>query len=104
MGKDKMRTCVVCGKKYSFCPVCDPKDAKLEPWHFAWCSEDCKEIYGVTSAFEDGRMSAIEAEEKLEKLDLSRIEYFGTSYKDSIAKINDEVLFELNVSDNEDDK
>ena len=41
----------------------------------------------MTSAFEDGRMTDIEAKEKLNKLDLSRKEYFGESYKNSIASI-----------------
>lgn len=54
---------------------------------FCWCSDNCHEIDEVTSAFEDGRMTDIEAKAKLEKLDLSRKEYFGESYKNSIASI-----------------
>ena len=37
--------------------------------------------------YEDGHMTDAEAKEKLEKLDLSRKEYFGESYKNSIASI-----------------
>ena len=87
MAKKELRTCVLCGKTYSFCPVCNPEDRLKPTWHFAYCSENCKDIYNITSSFEDGRMTDIEAKAKLEKLDLSRKEYFGESYKNSIASI-----------------
>ena len=87
MSKKELRTCVLCGKTYSFCPVCNP-EARLKPtWYFCWCSDNCHEIDEVSSAFEDGRMTDIEAKEKLDKLDLSRKEYFGESYQKSIASI-----------------
>lgn len=82
----KERICSVCKRTYKYCPLCKD-DAKKPTWYFAYCSENCKDIYNVTSAFEDGRMTDIEAKEKLEKLDLSRKEYFGESYKNSIASI-----------------
>ena len=87
MAKKELRTCVLCGKTYSFCPVCNPKDRLKPTWYFCWCSDNCHEIDEVTSAFEDGRMTDIEAKAKLEKLDLSRKEYFGESYKNSIDSI-----------------
>lgn len=87
MSKNDLRTCCVCHKEYSFCPVCNPEDRFKPTWHFAYCSENCKDIYNITSSFEDGRMTDIEAKAKLEKLDLSRKEYFGESYKNSIASI-----------------
>lgn len=87
MAKKDLRTCCVCRQKFSFCPVCNSEDMNKPLWHFAYCGENCKSIYEITSAFEDGRMTDIEAKEKLEKLDLSRKEYFGESYKNSIASI-----------------
>lgn len=87
MAKKDLRTCCVCRQKFSFCPVCNSEDMNKPLWHFAYCDENCKNIYEITSAFEDGRMTDIEAKEKLEKLDLSRKEYFGESYKNSIASI-----------------
>lgn len=86
MSKNDLRMCCVCHKEYPFC-LCNPEDRLKPTWYFAYCSENCKDIYNVTSAFEDGRMTDIEAKEKLEKLDLSRKEYFGESYKNSIASI-----------------
>lgn len=87
MAKKDLRTCCVCRQKFSFCPVCNSEDMNKPLWHFAYCGENCKNIYEITSAFEDGRMTDIEAKEKLEKLDLSRKEYFGESYNNSIASI-----------------
>lgn len=87
MSKKELRTCVLCGKTYSFCPVCNPEDRLKPTWYFCYCSDNCHDIDSIASAFEDGRMTDIEAKAKLEKLDLSRKEYFGESYKNSIASI-----------------
>lgn len=87
MSKNDLRMCCVCHEEYSFCPVCNPEDRLKPTWHFAYCSENCKDIYNITSSFENGRLSDIDAKAKLEKLDLSRKEYFGESYQNSIASI-----------------
>ena len=104
---NKLRTCILCKETYSICPVCNPKDAELEPWHFAWCSQNCKDIYEVTSGFENGNISADEAKHKLDNLDLSKYENYGKSYKITIGKINDAVNKEsindeVSVIDNND--
>ena len=88
MSKKGERICMLCKNTYQFCPVCNPIDQLKPTWYFCWCSQNCKDIDDVTCAFEDGRMTDIEAKAKLDKLDLSRQEYFGESYKRSIASIN----------------
>lgn len=87
MNKRDIRTCVLCKQNYSYCPVCNPEDRLKPTWYFCYCSDNCHDIDSIASAFEDGRMTDIEAKAKLEKLDLSRKEYFGESYKNSIASI-----------------
>lgn len=87
MNKNDLRMCCVCHREYSFCPVCNLEDRLKPTWYFAYCSENCKDIYNITSSFEDGCITDIKAKEKLEELDLSRKEYFGESYKNSIASI-----------------
>lgn len=87
MSKKGERICVLCKKKYQFCPVCNPEDNLKPTWYFCWCSDNCHDIDIVTSAFEDKRITNIEAKKKLEELDLSRKEYFGESYQKSIASI-----------------
>lgn len=84
MGKE--RICSVCRGTYKYCPSCKD-DAKKPTWLFAFCSENCRNIYNITSDFENKQITDIEAKDKLEKLDLSRKEYFGESYKNSIASI-----------------
>ena len=84
MSKNDLRMCCVCHKEYSFCPVCNPEDRLKPTWHFAYCSENCKDIYNITSSFENGRLSDIDAKAKLEKLDLSKKDNFGESYQKSI--------------------
>lgn len=82
----KLRRCAVCGNEYRFCPRCnEDKDKPL--FYFTFCSENCRSIYCVTSEYENGRLSAINAKEQLDKLNLSRLDNFGTSYKSSIDKI-----------------
>mgnify|MGYP007010799836 CR=1 FL=1 len=84
MGKE--RICSVCKCTYKYCPSCKD-DAKKPTWLFAFCSENCRNIYNITSDFENKQITGIEAKDKLEKLDLNRKEYFGESYKNSIASI-----------------
>ena len=87
MSKNDLRMCCVCHKEYSFCPVCNPEDRLKPTWNFAYCSENCKDIYNITSSFENGRLSDIDAKAKLEKLDLNEKDNFGESYQKSIDSI-----------------
>ena len=87
MNKNDLRTCCVCHREYSFCPVCNSEDRLKPTWHFAYCSENCRDIYNITSSFENGKMTDLEAKTKLEKLDLSEKDNFGESYQKSIASI-----------------
>ena len=86
MNKNNLRMCCVCHKEYPFC-LCNPEDRLKPTWHFAYCSENCKDIYNITSSFENGRLSDIDAKTKLEKLDLNEKDNFGESYQNSIASI-----------------
>ena len=84
---NKMRTCSVCKTPYSYCPHCG--EDKLKPtWYFSFCGENCKDIYDVTAKYENGQIDANGAKVKLNKLDLSKFDKFGASYKASIEKIN----------------
>ena len=88
MSKNDLRMCCVCHKEYSFC-LCNPEDRNKPTWHFAYCSENCKDIYTATSDYENGNISADDAKTQLDKLDLSKIANFGESYQKTIMKINE---------------
>lgn len=88
---NKMRTCSVCRTPYSYCPHCG--EDKLKPtWYFSFCGENCKDIYDVTAKYENGQIDANGAKVKLDKLDLSKLDKFGASYKASIEKINSSTI------------
>lgn len=84
---NKTRICSVCRNSYLYCPHCG--EDKLKPtWYFSFCGENCKDIYDVTAKYENGQIDANGAKVKLDKLDLSKLDKFGASYKVSIEKIN----------------
>lgn len=85
----KMRTCSCCLTQYEYCNRCE-KDKNKPQWYFAFCSENCKDIYKTISDYEDNQIDVGGAKEKLDKLDLSRLDRFGESYKKSVYKIMDE--------------
>lgn len=86
MAERKERTCCVCRDKYKFCNLCgEDRDKPL--WYFTFCSENCHDIYKITSEFENGNISDLDAKEQLKKIDLSKKENFGESYQKSIKKI-----------------
>lgn len=89
MSKKDIRICSVCRREHSFCPVCNPEDRNKPTFYFAFCSENCKNIYDVTSKYENGKMDEQTANEQLSKLDLSNKESFGESYRNTLKKISE---------------
>lgn len=84
---NKTRVCCVCHSEYKFCPRCSAADKNKPTWYFSFCSENCKNIYNVTSRFENGILSGEDAAKELTGINLSNIDKFGDSYKKSIDKI-----------------
>ena len=80
------KICATCRSEYDFCPKCN-KDKDKPLWYFTFCSQNCHDIYEITSSFENGKIDADEAKLKLNNLNLSKIDNFGESYKKSINKI-----------------
>ena len=99
MNKRGLRTCCVCRREHFFCPQCRPEDRNKPTWYFAYCSENCKDIYAATSDYENGNISADDAKKQLDKLDLSQIANFGESYQKAIMKINENITQVEKVED-----
>lgn len=97
--KRQLRICSCCKQEYKYCPKCSAKDREKPLWYFSFCSENCKKIFDIASEFEIGHITPQEAYNALSVLDLGRFEYFGTSYKESILKINN---VELKKAEQED--
>ena len=90
------KICATCRSEYDFCPKCN-KDKDKPLWYFTFCSQNCHDIYEITSSFENGNINADEAKLKLNNLNLSKLDNFGESYKKSINKIMSSVSVKENV-------
>lgn len=85
MGRDT-RTCAVCRTAYTYCPRCN--DDKDKPtWMFTWCSDNCRNIYKTLTSFEEGSLTAVQANELLNGYDLSRKSNYGDSYLRIMSEI-----------------
>lgn len=82
----KLRICCVCGTQYKYCPKCN-EDKDKPHWMFVYHEENCKNIYDVMTKYEWGQINANEAATELEKLDLSKLDSFGESYRNTLNKI-----------------
>ena len=78
------KKCIVCGAEYSYCPSC--RDDRNKPkWMNRYDKEDCKDIFKIGVAFEEGAIDAAEASKKLQGKNLSNI--ISPSLKETLAKI-----------------
>ena len=50
------KTCVNCGKQYSYCSSC-AEDKSKPVWMKTWCSENCKNLFIAATEFFDGTLS-----------------------------------------------
>ena len=87
MKKRGERTCIICGKKYEYCPHCG-KGKPQEGWRNLYDSLDCKAIFLICSDFVNKRLSAAEAKQKLEKYDLKDLSTYAEGIRENIKAIN----------------
>ena len=87
MGKQNNRTCIICGKKYTYCPVCNSGDANKPTWYFIFDGQNCNDIYEVCTQYRDGEIDAKVAYEKISKLDISDIKNFAEATRIQIEEI-----------------
>lgn len=82
------RKCIVCPDKhhYKYCSNCSGYNSK-ETWRFLYCSQNCREIYSIATDFVNGKLTGLDAKHKLEKLDLSDLEFYHSVIKKNIEDI-----------------
>ena len=80
------RTCIICGKRYSYCNNCQ-RDTGKPTWYFIFDGENCHDIYEVCTQYRDKKIDAKKAYELISKLDLSNIEDFVETTKNQIKEI-----------------
>lgn len=75
----KERTCIACGKTYTYCPNCGNSSSPM--WMAEFDTEECKDIFNAVSAYNMELIDANEVKKVLKKYDVTD---FG-KYKKSIA-------------------
>ena len=84
--KKHERTCWLCKGKYMYCSQCS--DYKyMEPWHLAWCSNNCRDIDSIIINFSTKKIDSASAAALLKTKDLSRMEYWNDDYKEVYNQI-----------------
>ena len=80
------RTCIICGKRYSYCNNCQ-RDSGKPTWYFIFDGQNCHDIYEVCTQYRDGEIDAKVAYEKISKLDISNIKDFYEATRIQIEEI-----------------
>lgn len=83
MAKGKLRTCLVDRTQYHYCPRCSDEPT----WKFVFCCDTCLQIKLLMDKYENNHISAKEANDVLNSLDLSNYDNFDDYYKKEIAEI-----------------
>ena len=85
MGK-RTRECYLCGKKYEYCPTCS-QDKMKPTWMAEFHDENCKNIFDTCSRFNMQLLNKEEAQDALNKCDLSNKENFKSYVQTDIENI-----------------
>lgn len=99
----KIKTCIVCGKKYEYCGHCD-RSSVYQSWRSNYCSENCREVFKVCSDYVGNVINQKDAKAKLVKLDTSMsniAKAINQNIKDIMA-YKDKEEIEVNDSEQED--
>ena len=88
MAKKNNKTCLICGKQYTYCNTCG-EYRHLPIFMITFCGQNCLDIYNILSGYEGGEIDKNTAKNELESLDTSRHMYYSGSFKKSFNKIMD---------------
>ncbi len=81
------RYCTVCGDHYLYCRCQEYEN--MEPWHDAYCSENCKNLYNITAGWINNWLDKEVEITRLEKSDVSKIKKFPQWMQDVIKEMKD---------------
>lgn len=80
------RTCIICGKEYSYCPHCGNGN-KGETWRYLYDTEKCMEIFNVLSRYQFKHVNKDEAKSQLKDLKISKDMVFTDEIQKQINEI-----------------
>ena len=86
MGSKNNRTCIICGKQYSYCPSCG-NDVEKPTWYFLFNDHNCHDIYEVCTQYRDNEITVEQAYERIMELDISDIDDFAETTRNQIKEI-----------------
>lgn len=92
--KKNNKTCILCGKKYTFCNRCEEFD-RLPRWMGIYCSDNCRAIFNILTDYNGGHITKEEAIQKLNDCDLS--------YRDHFNKFNKGIIDNLMGVENDEE-
>lgn len=92
------KTCILCGKKYSYCSGCAEFD-HLPRWMACYCSENCKDIFYTLSSYNMKHKTKKKAKELLEKCDLTNTGTYSEFNQSCINEIMTEETSNLDMID-----
>ena len=87
MGKQNNRICIICGKSYSFCPVCNSEDSGKPSWYFIFDDQNCHDIYETCVAYRDKNITIAEAQKRIKELNVDGLDNFADATKEQIKEI-----------------
>lgn len=73
MASKTNRKCVICGKKYYYCPECEEFRDKPH-WMAAWCGNRCHETYEILVDYGTQKIDKSTAYKKIKTFDWSDID------------------------------
>ena len=84
---DHNRTCIVCGATYTFCPHCGDESRREETWRMIYCSNDCRQIFGIVTDYLNKHIDLREARHRLGFVSLKNQDSFDEDIRKSIEEI-----------------
>lgn len=87
MAKELNATCLICGKKYHVCEICDKNKDNWHSWRMIVDDISCYKLFTLLTAYSGGSKTKDEVKEFLETMDLSELETFAEIPKKQIKEI-----------------
>ena len=81
------RICSCCDHHYFYCKMGCSEYAKMEPWHDAYCSKNCMDLYNITVGYLNDWLPKEQEAERLKAIDLSYFDHLADWMKEPILEM-----------------
>ena len=80
------RKCIICHKKYSYCPSC-AADSNKPTWMILFCSNNCRDLYNILNDYSHKLLTKEDAYNKLKGLEISCADELPWNFKENLNEI-----------------